>query len=514
LDFQGYQMGIYDFSIYDLICRGAANFGDRECLVFHNSRLNYRHYKIECDQLAAGLFKLGVKAGDRIAVIAQNSLDFMIIYGSAAKLGAIVVAINCRYQSGEVAYILNDSQPKIVFSGVNYIEMVEQTAGNIQSVQGVYAIGLKSEQAERPHLQSLYEEAGEYKAGDVSVDSGFVIIPTAAVSGKPLCALLSHKNLIASNVITMLQFGLTENDTHLGILPLSHVAGLSLSFAVMHSGGKNVLMDHFDSEHAVEIIKTEKATIFYQFPPMLEKIAEKCKSRPADISSLRIIGGIDTPASIEKFLDIAPNVRFWSGYAQTEAMGVSYGLMAEKPGSVGKPSHLVRVKICDESDREVEAGNEGEICVRSPAVFLGYWGRAYETAYTFRNEWHHTGDVGCLDEEGYLWYVGRKAQKQLIKTGGENVYPSEVEKVILEHKGIKEVCVIGVQDARWGEAIKAVCVGQSGLRINESDLMEFVASRIARYKKPKIVVFTDALPRDAKGDIDRDLVKAEYGKVE
>jgi long-chain acyl-CoA synthetase len=189
---------------------------------------------------------------------------------------------------------------------------------------------------------------------------------------------------------------------------------------------------------------------------------------------------------------------------------VSESLFDEKPGSAGRPSPLVRVALFDDYDNEVPSGMPGEICVRSPSLFLGYWGREDDTAYTFRNGWHHTGDIGRFDEDGYLWYVKRKAQEGLIKPGGENVYPAEVEKAILAHEAVAEVCVIGVPDSEWGEAIKAICVRKPGKSIDAQELINFVATKIARYKKPKHVVFVDALPKTEDGKIDRDQIKKDH----
>jgi long-chain acyl-CoA synthetase len=208
---------------------------------------------------------------------------------------------------------------------------------------------------------------------------------------------------------------------------------------------------------------------------------------------------------------VVPEARFSTGYGQTEAFPVSGGLMEERPGSTGKPSPLARVALFDDYDNEVPVGTPGEICVRSPVVFLGYWGLEEDTAYTFRNGWHHTGDMGRLDEDGYLWFLKRKAEKELIKPGGENVYPAEVEKTILEHEKISEVSVIGVPDKKWGEAIKAVCVLKSGEVLDPQELSEFVATKIARYKKPQYVDFVDSLPKTADNEIDRDQVKKDHG---
>jgi len=201
---------------------------------------------------------------------------------------------------------------------------------------------------------------------------------------------------------------------------------------------------------------------------------------------------------------------FYSLYGQTEAMPVSGGDSAEKPGSIGRPAVLTRVALFDDLDREAPSGTPGEICVRSPAVFQGYWNLEAETAYAFRDGWHHTGDMGRLDEDGFLWYGGRKPEKELIKPGGENVYPAEVEKVLLTHDAVAEVSVIGVPDPEWGEAVKAVCVRKSGKAVSAQELIDFVAGKIARYKKPRYVVFVESLPKTTGGTIDRDEVKKAY----
>jgi len=261
----------------------------------------------------------------------------------------------------------------------------------------------------------------------------------------------------------------------------------------------------------VKLIDNEKGTVFFNFAPILSMILEAYEASEYDISSVRHVTGLDNPETIMKFLAAAPNAKYYTGFGQTEALGVSGGDAAERPGSAGKPSVLAQVKLFDDHDNEVPVGTPGEICVRSPTVFLGYWGREEDNAYTFRNGWHHTGDIARFDEDGFLWYVKRKAEKELIKPGGENVYPNEVEKTILENDAVAETCVIGVPDKKWGEAIKAICVLESGKSIEVEELIEFVGSKIARYKKPQQVVFVDSLPKTGDGETDRDQVKKDHG---
>ncbi len=504
-------MGLRDFTIYDFICRNAENFADQESIVFNDVRLTHKQYKEKCDQVAAGLIKAGVAKGDRLGVVAHNSDEFMILYGAAAKMGAIVLPVNWRFQQDELEFVLNDCTPKFAFTGPDYHKTLKEALPKCKSIEKCYAIGGADETGEFTPFAELYAEQGADEEYDIPADAGFVIIHTAAVAGEPRGALLSQANVIAANYPSLGRSGLGPDDCHVCILPLFHVAGLSLSMATMHAGGKNVIVERFDPALTVKLIQQEKGTTFFHFAPILSMLLEKYKEGEYDLSSLKHIQGMDSAENILAFCEAAPNVQVGTGFAQTEAMAVTGGLAAERPGSAGQPTIISKVRLFDDYDREVPVGEPGEICVRSPAVFLGYWGRDKDNEYTFRNDWHHTGDIGRFDEDGFLWYVKRKAEKELIKPGGENVYPAEVEKVILEHEAVAEVSVIGVADDQWGEAIKAVVALNSGMSVAADELSEFVAAKIARYKKPKYVDFVESLPKTDEGEIDRDEVKKNHG---
>ncbi|MBU2512704.1 AMP-binding protein [bacterium] len=504
-------MNVHDFTIYDFICRNAELNEKQDCLVFKERRLSFGDYKEKCDQLAAGLTKAGIVKGDRIGVVAYNSDDYMILFGASAKIGAIVLAVNWRFQPEEVEYVLKDCTPKMVFAGESFQETVATATENLASVEGKYLMGEGNLKEGFTDMVDLFLNDIIETEIDISADDGCVIIHTAAVEGHPRGALLSQANLVYNNLLTMLQCGLNKNDCNIGFLPLFHVAGLTNALAVMHVGGKNVIAERFDAEETLTLIEKEKGTIFFNFAPILGMIMDKYEEGNYDISSMKHVAGIDSPENIKRFMKLVPGCTCYTGFAQTEAMGVSRAPIMERPGCAGKPSVLTKVKLFDDYDKEVPVGTPGEICVRSPTVFLGYWGLEEDTAYTFRNGWHHTGDIGKFDEDGYLWYVKRKAQKELIKPGGENVYPAEVEKTILEHESVKEVSVIGVPDAKWGEAIKAICVLVPGKSLEAGKLIEFVGSKIARYKKPQQVVFVDSLPKLDSGEVDRDQVKKDHG---
>jgi len=223
------------------------------------------------------------------------------------------------------------------------------------------------------------------------------------------------------------------------------------------------------------------------------------------------VAGLEAPGTIEKYQEVTGGT-FYVLYGQTETSCLAtFGPYNDRPGAAGRTLPLAEVRLVDDYDRPVPVGEVGEITMKGPMVFKGYWNLPEDNEYTFRNGWHHTGDLGRFDEEGFLWYAGRKAEKELIKPGGENVYPAEVEKAILEHPAVEETVVFGVPDPKWKEGIKAVCLLKKGERLERRELIEFVGERIARYKKPQYVEFVDEFPRLDDGNPDRVKIKELYG---
>lgn len=503
-------MGLYDLTVDDLLIKNTRLYPDRVALVCGQQRLTFSDLNREVEKLAQGLNSNGLAKGDRVAVLAQNCHKYFVLYGAAARLGAIVLPINWRLSAEEIEYILNDCTPKILVAGKEYLKTLSEIVPRCPFIEKKYCF--TGEENGFQGFDGLFKEGVELGQSDVSSDDGFVIIHTAAVEGKPRGALLSHGNIVAANMHTMALFGLSEKDATLVLLPLFHIAGLGMALNVFHCGGKNVIMPKFDAEEAVKCIQNEKISIIGDFAPILSMLLEKIESGNYDVSSLKHVSGLDHPDTIKKLYE-KTKAEFWVGFGQTETSGfVTAARFTEKPGSAGKESPIARVRLVDEYDNEVEVGKPGEITVRGSIVFKGYWNLEDVNKYTFREGWHHTGDVGRFDENGYLWYVKRKAEKELIKPGGENVYPAEVEKVVLQNQAVAEVSVIGVRDQEWGEAIKAVCVLKPGSSLAEKDLIDFVAARIARFKKPKFVQFVASLPKLSDGTIDREKVKAAYGQ--
>jgi len=506
-------MGLYDFTFYDLINRNALAFGDRICWqeVDDGRQLAFREYKNQVDRLAVGLAGAGIDKGNRIGVLGKNSLEFFLLYGAAACLGAIVLPINWRLSADEVCYNLNDCQAKVVFADAEFQYIFAERRDQLPTVKAYY--NLKADLGDALKFASLLEVTGQAPAADVMSGDGFVIIHTAAVAGRPRGALLSHGNILCAALHFIGCMNFNAGDINLNLLPLFHVAGLFMATSTFHAGGSSLNISKFDAGEAVRLIEEWGATIFFDFPPILDSILKAAEKEQKNLGSLRAIIGLGTPEVIDRFQAITGG-SYYAMYGQTETSCLAtIGKYNDRPGSAGKVIMLGDVRLVDEHDQPVAAGEVGEITVKGPMVFLGYWGLPEDNAYTFRDGWHHTGDLGRFDEEGFLFYAGRKAEKELIKPGGENVYPAEVEKVILEHPAVLGTVVIGVPDPKWKEGIKAVCKLHPGEKVTAAELIAFVGERIARFKKPQYVEFVDEIPLKKDGSIDREAVKAQYGKA-
>jgi len=506
-------MGLYDFSFYDLINRNAVAFGNHTCWheVDDGRRLTFADYKSQVDLLAVGLSKAGIEQGDRIGVLGKNSLEFFLIYGAAAALGAIVLPVNWRLSADEVCYNFNDCQPKIAFIDEEFQTIIEDKRGELPSIQAYY--NLKGDQGKELTFTSLLEVSGQLTPANVESTDGFVIIHTAAVAGHPRGALVSHSNILQADLHFNYYLELTPKDVHLNLLPLFHVGGLFLATSTFHAGGSNLNISKFDAKQAAELIQENGVSVFFDFPPILDSILKAAAENSLDISSLRSIVGLGTPEVIEQFQSVT-NGFYYAMYGQTETSCLAtMGKYNDCPGSAGKTVLLADVQLVDEHDRPVATGEVGEITVKGPMVFKGYWGLPEDNEYTFREGWHHTGDLGRFDSDGFLFYAGRKAEKELIKPGGENVYPAEVEKVILQHPAVAKTVVIGVPDPKWKEGIKAVCQLEEGETLAATDLISFVGKRIASFKKPQYVEFVVELPLQEDGSLDRAEVKSLYGKA-
>jgi len=497
------------FTVYDMLKRNGKHFKNAVALVSDQERMTFGEFLQKVQALSAGLFREGIHQGDRVAILAQNSPRYFLLFCGAAATGSIAVPINWRLSREEIQHILLDSAPKAIFFDEEFKELVTSFKSRCESLKKFFNLG--NTQGDFVPFTELIVN-GSFQEVDLNGNEPYLLVYTAAVQGKPRGAILSQSNVISCNVQAIGTMGLNAKDTYLAFLPLFHTLGLALAFSVFHAGGKNIVLAKFDPKVIAKVIGQERVTVIGSFPPILSGIMDEALSVGSDLTPLKHVVGIEVRDTIKRFQETFQG-QFWLAYGQTETSGLtSLFVDPEKPGSAGKPGLLTQIKIVDENDREAEPEKDGEILVRGPLVFQGYWKQEELTRHTFRKGWHHTGDIGRLDQEGSLWFSGRKVEKELIKPGGENVYPAEVEKAILEHPAIKKAVVFGVPDPKWGEAIKAVCQLNPGEILEVQELIDFVAHRIARYKKPNQVEFVDSLPLRPDGSPDRGRVKALYGQ--
>jgi long-chain acyl-CoA synthetase len=504
-------MGLNDYTFYDLISRNAVCFNRRPAWfeVDDGRTLTFAAYKEMVDRVARGLQNAGVKKGDRLGALGKNSLEYFLLYGAAAALGAILLPINWRLSAEEAVFNLNDGEPEFLFVDPEYQEMIEGSKKKLTSVKKYF--NLKPPGGNFSDFEALLDNDGKFEPADVSTGDGAVIIHTAAVAGRPRGALLRQGNIISANIHINLLMNLSADDVHLNILPLFHVGGLFMATGNFHAGALNVNMSKFDAARAVDLIAQKKVSVMFDFSPILGSVLEEAEKSGTDISSLRHVLGLESPEVIEKFQDTVGGT-FYCMYGQTETSAIAtLGRYSDKPGSAGRTIQLADVRLVDDDDDPVPLGEVGEIAVKGPMVFNEYINLPEDTAHAIRGGWHHTGDLGRFDEDGYLWYEGRKAEKELIKPGGENVYPAEVEKVILEHPDVEKTVVFGVPDPKWKEGIKAVCQLKADQRLEPQELSKFVGARIASFKKPRYVEFVSEIPLLEDGSPDRVRVKELYG---
>lgn len=496
---------LHNMTFFDIYEKNALYKGSSCAIHWEAEDITYSDLFLQTAGLATGLKNLNLPAGSRIAVLCKNHPAFFHLFGAASALNLVLVMINRRLSHDEVSYIIEDTTPSLIFCDKEMADQAKSLTTSFSCLEQCYVVDEND-----VNLKNLYSHSPLKTPVPCRPSDPFVIIHTAAMLGKPRGAILGQENIILANQQIIHTFGLNETKSYLNILPLFHIMGINLGLAILQAGGKNIIQEKFDPPKTLELIQEQKVNIFGSFPPILSNLIDAMKDREFDLSSLEIAAGLEMPDTVKKW-EAATDSKFWTMYGQTETSGlITFAEYFAKPGSAGIISTLANIKIADDFDTLLPSDETGEILVRGPLVFQGYWNADELNAHTFRNGWHHTGDLGMIDADGFLFFKGRKAEKELIKPGGENVFPAEVEKAVLEHEAIKEVCVFGVPDPKFGEGVKAVCSLNPGAALTKEDLIKFCGSLIAGYKKPRYIEFITELPKTEDGTIDREKIKAEY----
>lgn len=481
----------------------------KAALVMNGRRVSYAELVDSAQAMAAGLHRRGLKAGDRVLVYLPNGIEFVQTLYAEFTLGAIVVPVNTRLTAKELAYFAEDSKPSLLVFHSDSAAALSEVSAQIAGIPQLVAGALSFADVAQPSDEAL--PAVPLEAEDC------MIMYTSGTTGKPKGAILTHANFIVQHgYLNAIEWGITREDRFLVTTPLAHRTGLARMLNSICLGATLVVMDRFDAARAIDLIEAEGVTAAGMVPTVARMLMPQLEQAPARCASLRhvIVTGEAFPVELKRrLIELLPQVQLHSFFAMTEVGSVS-GLEHEEqfthPTSVGRPTPGIEVKLVDDKGAEVAAGDAGEMLVRAgiPGRFTtmrGYYNRPEETAKTIVDGWVHTGDMARFDADGYLYIVDRK--KDMVLSGGFNIYTKEVEQALMEHPAVQDVAVVGAPDPVYGEAVVAYIEVRPGFTLTKEEVAEHAKSRIASYKKPKYVHFVDSLPRNALGKILKNVLR-------
>ena len=508
--------------ISDILKRAAHLEGGEPAVTFDGATHSWADVEDRAARMAGVLREFDVGPGDRVAILALNSLDQYALFYAAPWIGAILVPLNWRLSGAELKAVLEDCTPRILVADAAHVDVAVRLAGDCGFIENlIYADEGAPPKGVRSFHAALVdaERAEEVDAGD---DDVAYLFYTSGTTGKPKGVMLTHKNFYVNSLGGLLSYNLRIKAPALMPGPLFHVATAMRVFTAAMSCAHTVIMRKFDLEELFSNIQTHRIQNLSLVPTMIDMMLRHPRLGEFDLSSMRRIGygaAPSTPELQERAIRAWPDVEFRHGYGMTEAAPLIAILDAEdhvlteegrrRMRSVGKPLAYIDVCILDGDGNELPTGQSGEIVVRGPNIMKGYWNKPGETAAVLRNGWYHTGDAGYMDENGYLFVIDRV--KDMIITGGENVYSTEVESALQEHAGVAQCAVIGIPHASWGEAVHAVVVPVGGVELEEADLIAHCRERIAHYKCPSSVeVRSDPLPLSGANKVQKKELRDQY----
>ncbi len=497
--------------VADWLAKRAGLTPDRIGLVegLGGPEVTFAAWNARANRTANFLRSLGVGKGDRVSVYASNCPEYLDLFWAVAKIGAILHNLNWRLTVHELREIVADAQPAVLIYSPDWKAQVDGLAPSFETVETIVAIGEPG-----PRQRALAERDDQPDTlGDLpelKLDDPWGIYYTGGTTGLPKGAVLNHGNMTWNSVNTIVSWGIHGGHKAALQLPFFHIGGPNIFMVpLVHVGGATVLCREFSLDETFELIASAGVTHYIGVPTMYQMIQADPRWRSADFSKLELVisGGAPCPVPImQKFWE--RGVDFKMGYGLTEASGNNFWLpperVREKTTSVGLPLFHIDMKVVDEQGVEVAPDVVGELLIRGPHVIPGYWNRPEATAETIRDGWLWTGDLAVRDAEGFYTIKGRS--KDMFISGGENVYPAEVESVMLAYDGVAEAALVAVPHEKWGEVGKACLVLAPGAELSESDFLAYVGERLARYKLPREIEILEALPKTAIGKIDKKLL--------
>ncbi|MBI4788542.1 MAG: long-chain fatty acid--CoA ligase [Chloroflexi bacterium] len=485
-------------------------------------RLTYRQMNERANRFASWLRSAGVGKGDRVAIFARDGVEHLDCFFACSKLGAIHTALNWRLHWREAQAIVQNTTPKVLIFSDDFKDGVAELKTAITNYKlpilnclHIEGNGISGSRHFESTLQS--SDASPVTCESLEAEDIAALIFTGGTTGLPKAAQVSHR-MIAWNTLNTVIHDVAHDDIYLNVFPMFHTGGLFVyTLPQVIFGGTTILLREFKGAKILEIIEREKVTIFGGVPTMYQMLTQAENWATADLSSLRFCtsGGAPLPVPLVEKYTAEKDVRFKQGFGMTEFGPGLFALAPEdairKAGSIGRPNFFVDARIVDEANRPLGPNEIGELVLKGPSYSSGYFNNPDSSAAVVDAEgWFHTGDLAKYDEERYFYIVDRK--KDMFLSGGENVYPVEIEKALYQHPAVHMCAVIGVPDAKWGEVGKAIVVLKPGTHATEEEMLKFLTERLAKYKVPRSVVFVDALPISSAGKISKRELKERYSK--
>jgi len=499
----------------------ANKFPERTAIIFEDRRFTYREFNERVNQLAQALVQRGLRKGEKVAVLLFNSNHFVEAYFATAKVGGIFTPINFRFAQEEVRYILNHSDARLFLFGEEFSDLVKPIRSHLKKVEVFISVGVKQLKGDLNYEGLLKKSKRGEPPVKVFEKDVCQLMYTSGTTGKPKGALITHGNILWNLVNAIVEREEKEGEVSLVVGPLYHTAALNNHFTLRVAlAGTSVLVKNFEAKRVMEIIEKEKVNVISGAPAMYNLLLTLPDIERYDTRS---ITKCTTGASIlphetkERLLKLFHNAEgIYDVYGCTEASPNIAILRARdslrKRECVGPPVPFLEVRIVDQKDRDVPAGEIGELICRGPNVMKGYYKDRKATLEALRGGWLHTGDLARMDEEKFIYIVDRK--KDMIVSGGENIYPREIEEVLYRHPKIQEAAIVGVPDPTWGESVKAFVVLRKGEMLKEEEVIEYCKKYLASYKKPRFVKFVETLPRNPSGKVLKTVLKEKSHRKE
>ena len=502
----------------DILSKRAVLTPNREALYDLHTGQRYTFADLNMRANRAANFlreKYDVQKGDRVSILAQNCLPFVDLLFGLGKIGAIFAPLNWRLTARELVYIVNDLQPKVLICGPEYTSVLDEMRSTI-SVDSLISLEGAELSGAEPYESLLEQTSGsEPERPSLDADDGYCILYTSGTTGKPKGAILPHRQVLWNAINTVISWGLSENDISPILTPMFHSGGLFVFLVpLFYAGGRIVLARSFDPEESLKVIVEEKCTVILGVPTLFQVWMNNPVFAETDFSHVHffISGGAPCPPKLIEAWSRTKGVTMRQGYGLTE-VGVNCFSMTDedalrKAGSVGKPIFHSWMRLVDTDGKNVPRGETGELIIAGPHVSAGYWRNPEATAEVLVDGWFHTGDMARQDEEGYFYIAGR--YKDMIISGGENIYAAEVEAVFREHETVADAALIGQPDEKWGEVGLMIVMLKPGQSVAGEELQEFCRERLARYKVPKRVEFMDELPYSPYGKVMKAVLREKW----